>query len=78
MNDASTKDELGEAFEVYVGEQFKGKVKILKLKKRVGLIVAKMEGAWIATQEVLVFLDSHVEVNVNWLPPLLGEKFTKT
>lgn len=78
VNDASTKYELGEAFEVYVGEQFKGKVKVLKLKKRVGLIVARMEGARVATEEVLVFLDSHVEVNVNWLPPLLGNKFDKS
>lgn len=47
----------------------------MKLPERVGLIQARMEGARRATREVLVFLDSHMEVNVNWLPPLLGKSF---
>lgn len=60
VNDASTKDELNESLQKY------------DLKERKGLIVARMEGAKVATSEVLV-LDSHMEVNANWLPPLLGE-----
>lgn len=45
----------------------------MNLQDRKGLIVARMEGARHASGEVLVFLDAHMEVNTNWLPPLLGK-----
>ena len=38
------------------------KVKILRLKKREGLIRASLNGAKIAQGQILVFLDSHCEV----------------
>lgn len=47
------------------------KIKFLKTEKNEGLIRAKMFGASKSVGEVLVFLDSHCEVNENWLPPLL-------
>lgn len=72
VNDDSTDDDLGLKLELYILENFpKSLVKIKKLSKRSGLIVARMEGARAASAEVLVFFDSHVEVQNNWLPPLL-------
>eukprot|EP00794_Sanderia_malayensis_P003016 gene3016-3474_t len=47
------------------------KVKLFEAKKRHGLIRARVSAARKASGKVLVFLDSHCEVNKNWLPPLL-------
>lgn len=51
------------------------KVKAVHLPERSGLIRARLAGAKAATAEVLIFLDSHTEANVNWLPPLLGSVY---
>lgn len=51
-------------------------MKVIRLPERSGLIRARLAGAKIAAAEVLVFLDSHCETNINWLPPLLGELTT--
>lgn len=47
-------------------------VKVVTAPERLGLIRARIFGARQATGEVLVFLDSHVEANVEWLEPLLA------
>ncbi|CRK96601.1 CLUMA_CG009999, isoform A [Clunio marinus] len=71
VNDASTKKELYEPLQDYVNENFDERVKIVNLPERKGLIVTRMEGARRASGEVLLFLDSHMEANTNFLPPLL-------
>uniref|UniRef100_A0A2M3Z5M7 Polypeptide N-acetylgalactosaminyltransferase n=1 Tax=Anopheles braziliensis TaxID=58242 RepID=A0A2M3Z5M7_9DIPT len=70
VDDCSTKDFLKDQLDQYVAENMP-KVKIVRLPERSGLITARLAGAKVATADVLIFLDSHTEANVNWLPPLL-------
>ncbi|KAM8900637.1 polypeptide N-acetylgalactosaminyltransferase 10 [Spinachia spinachia] len=69
VDDFSDKEHLKGALEEYM-VRFP-KVRILRTKKREGLIRTRLLGASSAKGEVITFLDSHCEANVNWLPPLL-------
>uniref|UniRef100_A0A8C9X1F6 Polypeptide N-acetylgalactosaminyltransferase 10 n=1 Tax=Sander lucioperca TaxID=283035 RepID=A0A8C9X1F6_SANLU len=69
VDDFSDKEHLKASLEEYMMRM--PKVRILRTKKREGLIRTRLLGAGSAKGEVITFLDSHCEANVNWLPPLL-------
>ncbi|XP_075397983.1 polypeptide N-acetylgalactosaminyltransferase 10 isoform X3 [Tenrec ecaudatus] len=69
VDDFSDRDHLKKPLEDYMA--LFPSVRILRTKKREGLIRTRMLGASVATGDVITFLDSHCEANVNWLPPLL-------
>lgn len=70
VDDFSTKKFLKDELDKYMAEHFDN-VKVVHASKREGLIRTRILGAKHATGDVVLFLDSHVEANVNYLPPLL-------
>jgi hypothetical protein len=48
------------------------KVVILRNVEHEGLIRSRLRGAAYASAPILVFLDTHTEVNIGWLEPLVA------
>uniref|UniRef100_A0A8D8UD27 Polypeptide N-acetylgalactosaminyltransferase n=1 Tax=Cacopsylla melanoneura TaxID=428564 RepID=A0A8D8UD27_9HEMI len=71
VDDFSNKEDLNEKLEDYI-TRFNGKVRLIRNKEREGLIRTRSRGAKESRGEVIVFLDAHCEVGLNWLPPLLA------
>jgi len=69
VDDFSDMEHLQEPLERYIKDF--PKVKIVRAKKREGLIRARLLGARAATAPVLTYLDSHCECTEGWLEPLL-------
>uniref|UniRef100_A0AAQ6AA94 Polypeptide N-acetylgalactosaminyltransferase n=1 Tax=Amphiprion ocellaris TaxID=80972 RepID=A0AAQ6AA94_AMPOC len=72
IDDFSNKVHLKERLEEYV-KQWNGLVKLFRNEKREGLIQARSIGAKKATKgQVLIYLDAHCEVGINWYAPLVS------
>ncbi|KAJ0051035.1 hypothetical protein NL108_012293, partial [Boleophthalmus pectinirostris] len=72
IDDFSNKEHLKERLEKYI-QQWNGLVKLHRNEKREGLIQARSIGAKVATKgQVLIYLDAHCEVGVNWYAPLVA------
>ncbi|XP_078666420.1 N-acetylgalactosaminyltransferase 7-like isoform X2 [Branchiostoma floridae x Branchiostoma belcheri] len=72
VDDFSTKEHWKQRLDDYL-VQFKGLVKLVRNKQREGLIQARSIGARSATRgKILVYLDSHCEVGINWAPALIS------
>lgn len=74
VDDNSQMVELKAPLDEYINTNFPiGIIKLIRNPTREGLIKARLKGWRQSTGQVVVFFDSHMEVNLDWLQPLLTE-----
>ena len=71
VDDKSTLKHLKTKLSHYL-QNFSPKMKLIRLKTRHGLIKARLKGIKHSQGEILVFLDSHIEVIDGWLEALIN------
>ncbi|KAM8808532.1 N-acetylgalactosaminyltransferase 7 isoform 2-T2 [Eudromia elegans] len=72
IDDFSNKAHLKERLDEYI-KQWNGLVKVFRNERREGLIQARSIGAQKAKLgKVLIYLDAHCEVGINWYAPLVA------
>jgi len=74
VDDKSDYDHLGQRLDDYIADNFGGgRVRLLRLPERSGLIRSRMAGINLARKDtILLFLDSHIEATPGWIQPLLA------
>ncbi|XP_038078195.1 polypeptide N-acetylgalactosaminyltransferase 13-like [Patiria miniata] len=72
VDDASNLEHLREPLEDYISLLHEARIRLVRSPERVGLIRARMLGVDAMEGEIITFLDSHIEVMVGWLEPLLA------
>ncbi|KAL1501593.1 hypothetical protein ABEB36_006890 [Hypothenemus hampei] len=73
VDDCSTDENLKDLLDYYLKTRLRNyNIKLVRLKHRMGLIRARLQGARVAQGDVLVFLDAHCEATRDWIEPLLS------
>nr|XP_016853291.1 PREDICTED: LOW QUALITY PROTEIN: putative polypeptide N-acetylgalactosaminyltransferase-like protein 3 [Anolis carolinensis] len=72
VDDNSDEEELKAPLEEYVNKRYPGLVKVVRNRKREGLIRARIEGWKVASGQITGFFDAHVEFTAGWAEPVLS------
>ena len=70
MDDLSDKEHLKTKLEEYLKNM--PRIRLIRATKRLGIMRARILGADESTGDVIIFMDSHSEMNSGWIEPLLN------